>query len=725
MTSPPALETAAAPPVEIQGVLERITFQNEDSGFTVARLAEAGKPSRDLTTVVGTLAGVPVGSTVALSGWWVKDARHGWQFKVNTWQLLTPNTVNGIERYLGSGLIKGVGPRFAARIVKAFGLDTLTILENEPEELLKVPGLGAKRLAGIRAAWQEQKAIHAIMIFLQGHGIPATYAVRIWKTYGQEALVKVTENPYRLAEDIWGIGFVTADRIAQALGIPSQDPRRARAGILHALNEAAGDGHCFLPADELLASAEQLLAVPRHLVADQIAPLAADGRLVVDQDAVYPAPLYHAERGAARSLGALVSGGTTFAINPAQAIPWAATRLKLAFAPEQAQAVEVALSHKAAVLTGGPGTGKTTILTALLLILEAKGATVQLAAPTGRAAKRLAEATGREAKTIHRLLEFDPSVRGFRRQADNPLSVDHLVVDEASMLDIVLANALFRAIPPAASLLLVGDVDQLPSVGPGAVLREIIASGRLPVVRLTRIFRQGEGSLISVNAARINRGEPLELLPDFKGDKDFYAIFRDEPEAIEAEILSLCRDRLPRRYGFDPVAEIQILAPMRRGLAGTDHLNSRLQEVLNPRGATLGGRSVFRVGDKVMQIRNNYDKEVFNGDLGLVQAMDREEGTLTVSFDGRRVTYELSELSELVLAYAITVHKSQGSEFPCIILPIHTSHYPMLQRNLLYTGVTRGRRLVVLVGSAKAVRMAIRSQREDCRHTRLATRLKA
>lgn len=710
---------------EIQGVLERITFQNQENGFTVARLKEPGKTGEDLTTVVGSLSGVPVGSTLSLSGWWVRDAKHGWQFKINSFAVIKPNTVNGMERYLGSGLIKGIGPKYAGRIVKEFGLDTLDVLDQTPDRLHAVPGLGAKRVEQIKTAWAEQKEIHRIMVFLQGHGISATFAVKIYKTYGGQSLAVINENPYRLAEDIWGIGFRSADRIAQALGLPANDPRRARAGLLFALNEAISEGHCFLPTAFLLKEAEELLELSPLLLEEQIPELLALEKIIRDNDDIYLAPLFFAEKGAGHNLATLSRVGSSFTtINAEVAIPWACERLKLLLAPEQTQALKSALLHNVTVLTGGPGTGKSTILKALLLILEAKGCNVKLAAPTGRAAKRLLETTGREAKTIHRLLEFEPSSRGFKKNADNQLKADFVIIDEASMLDIVLANSLFKAIPRSASLLLVGDVDQLPSVGPGNVLRDVIDSGLAPVTRLTRIFRQGEGSLISLNAARINRGESLELLPDFKGHKDFYCIFRDDPEEIAREIVSLCRSRLPKRYGFDPIRDIQVLTPMRRGLIGADALNALLQESLNASGLALEVRNrAYRTGDKVMQIRNNYDKEVFNGDLGLVCDRDLEDQTVTVDFDGRQVVYELSELNELVLAYAVTVHKSQGSEFACVLLPIHTSHYPLLQRNLFYTGITRGKRMVVVVGSRKAISIAIRTHRENKRNTRLGERL--
>lgn len=710
---------------ELRGVLERITFQNQENGFTVARVQEAEKTGQ-LTTVVGALSGIPIGSTLALSGWWLKDARHGRQFKVNTYTVLTPNTINGITRYLGSGLIKGIGPKYAARIVKQFGLTTLDILEQAPQRLLEVPGLGEKRVGKIKNAWADQKEVRSLMIFLQGHGISATFAVKIYKVYGSRAIEVIQENPYRLADDIWGIGFKTADRIAQAMGIPGNDPRRARSGLLFTLNEATNDGHCFLPKGRLMELAGEILSIVPVLLEDQIPSLILDEKVVLEDERVYLASLYYAEKGVAANIRRLCDHASSFAgINTEIAVPWACARMRLDFAPEQHEAIKTALRHPLTIITGGPGTGKSTILKALLLILTAKGATVQLAAPTGRAAKRMNEATGQEARTIHRLLEFDPGIMGFKRNADHPLKMDFLVVDEASMMDVALANALLRAVPSQASVLLVGDVDQLPSVGPGSVLADIIESQKVPVICLTRIFRQGPGSLISLNAARIKRGEALDLQPEYKGLKDFYCIFRETPEEVENEILGLCRQRLPQKYGLDPIQDIQVLTPMRRGLIGTENLNIRLQEVLNPHGRPVGSANhPFRKGDKVMQIKNNYDKEVFNGDLGLVNGGDFEEQLITVNFDGRIITYEFSELNELVLAYAVTVHKSQGSEYPCVVMPVHTSHYLLLQRNLLYTGVTRGKRMVVLVGTRKALGIAIRNNKVFAGNTWLTKRLK-
>ncbi len=722
----------------IQGILDRITFQNEENGYTVARLLSDSK-DKEVITVVGFLSGVPVGSTLSLSGSWTNDSRYGRQFKLQGYEIVKPNTLNGIERYLGSGLIKGIGPAFAARIVARFGLNTLDILENDPDRLREVAGLGHTRIERVKKAWQEQKEIHRIMVFLQGHGISAAYAVKIYKAYGRKALQMVKKNPYQLTEDIWGVGFRIADSIALSLGVPANDPRRARAGLLFALDESAGEGHCFLPKEKLLQQAVQLLKLTgsvehpgqeslhsdQDLVEEQLESLEKDDKIAVEGENIALAPIYYAERGAATKLLELAAGKPQYNVaDTDRAVGWASQKMQLELAPEQADAIKMVLRHKVSVITGGPGTGKSTILKALLLILAQKGIVVSLAAPTGRAAKRLSETCSREAKTIHRLLEYDASVRTFKRNRDYPLEADMVVIDESSMMDITLANCLFRAIDSQAALVLVGDVDQLPSVGPGNVLKDIIRSEHIPVTRLQTVFRQGPGSLISLNAARINSGEFLELLPDYEGDKDFYCIFRDEAEDIEREILSLCGERLRKKYGFDPIRDIQVMAPMRKGIIGTENLNVRLQASLNPQAASRDGRQrQLLAGDKVMQIRNNYDKEVFNGDLGIVAAVHSDEDCLEVDFEERRVLYEAADLQELVLAYAITVHKSQGSEFPCVIIPIHTIHYPLLQRNLIYTAVTRGKKLVIMVGSKKAINIAIRNDRVVQRYTMLTERL--
>ena len=705
----------------IQGTLDHITFQNQENGFTVARLLQKG--GAEPVTVVGTLAGVPVGSTLLLTGSWTLDARFGRQFRVEQYQLIKPNTLAGIERYLGSGLIKGVGPGLAARIVETFGLATLDVLDQEPDRLLEVEGLGGKRLETIKQAWQAQRHIHQIMIFLQGHGISATYAVKIYKTYGSAAMEVVENNPFRLAEEIWGIGFKTADRIAASVGIVGNDPRRARAGLLYLLNTASEEGHCYLPEGELIRRGQELLGLSAEALTGQLPALVEDALLVATGGGIYLSALLQAERGVADAIKRLLAFPVkTNKVKDLDGLLTAGEhRMGIRFASEQRAAIGMALANKVSLVTGGPGTGKSTILRVLADILARYNLSLLQAAPTGRAAKRLAEATGREAKTIHRLLEFDPASFGFRYNSHNRLDAAYIVIDEVSMMDVVLANSLLQAVPETACVVLVGDADQLPSVGPGNVFADLLACGRLPTVRLNRIHRQGEGSLISLNASRINQGLDLELAPDYKGEKDFYCIFRDSPEMIEEEIIGLVATRLPKRYGFDPKQEIQVLTPMRRGVIGTDHLNRRLQAVLSPDdSASLSG---YRPGDKVMQIKNNYEKEVFNGDIGFVRAVQIDNALLEVSFDGRTLCYESSELNELMLAYAITIHKSQGSEFPCAIMPLHTTHYPMLQRNLLYTCVTRGKKLMVLVGSRKAIHIAISNNSVTGRYTDLRERL--
>lgn len=742
--------TASKPPVNrtgqsetVIGILDRITFQNEENGFTVARLEVAAEgqnsPENKMITVVGHLAEVPVGSTISLAGNWTMDPNYGRQFFSSSYTILQPNTLNGIERYLGSGLIRGIGPRFAGRIVKCFGLNTLEVLENDPNRLAEVSGLGRKRREEIKKAWAAQKEIHQVMIFLQSHNISASFSSKVYKAYGRKTLQIIQANPYRLAEDIWGIGFRTADAIARSLGLPAHGPQRFRAAILFVLQSAAGNGHCFQNREELRQAVAQLLDLSAAIsdsspdrqltetIEVQFAALATDKKIVLDGEAVYPAALYRAEKMAAKNLLRIGNAVSPYERpNLEKDADWAGRAMGLSLAPEQRIAITTALRHRLTILTGGPGTGKSTILKGLLLILEKEGAAIKLAAPTGRAAKRLGEACGREAKTIHRLLEFDPATMGFKRNGDSPVKGDFFIIDEASMMDIGLADDFLKAIPPAASLLLVGDGDQLPSVGPGNFLQDIIAAGHLPLVRLHKIFRQSPGSLISINAALINSGKPLELLPDYEGDKDFYCIFREEAAAIEQEIISLSSGRLTRKYAFDPFRDIQVLTPMRKGLIGTDNLNRRLQAVLNPRASGLTTDSPrFLAGDKVMQIRNNYDKEVFNGDLGFVREQATDDGTLAVEFDGKTVFYEAADQTELMLAYATTVHKSQGSEFPCILIPIHTSHYPLLQRNLLYTAITRGKNLVIVVGSKKAIAMAIHNNRPQQRRTRLRQRLAA
>jgi exodeoxyribonuclease V alpha subunit len=727
----------------VHGYLERITYYNEENHFTVARLQETGK--KELITIVGNLAGITPGESLKLTGKWVADPRFGPQFRVERFETVVPATVNGIRKYLGSGLIRGIGPVMAKRIVKVFGLQTLDVIDHSPGRLAEVAGIGPKRVALITRAWEDQKEIRGIMVFLQDHGISAAYAAKIYKQYGNAAVEVVKTNPYRLAADVHGIGFITADRIARQAGIDPNSITRAEEGTLYVLNESTNEGHVYLPCETLVTRAAQMLEVSRDLVAEALERLITRRRVVREDEAVYPAPFYAAETSLAERLGGLrdagaavgVPGGTRRGyprqwvsgsagrVDTAQALPWVEKRLGLRLAEKQAQAVACAVSNKVLVITGGPGTGKTTIIRAMINIYQALGVRVVLAAPTGRAAKRMQEASGHEARTIHRLLEFSPAKGHFQRDQDSPLDADAVIVDEASMIDTLLMNSLVRAIPRSAALILVGDTNQLPSVGPGNVLRDIIDSGRFKVVTLTEIFRQSRESRIVVNAHRINRGEFPDLRPPETGrPSDFYFIQEEDPATAVQTILNLCKVRLPRRFGWHPVRDIQVLTPMHKGLAGAANLNAELQNLLNPgKEGVVRGHRMFRTHDKVMQVVNNYQKEVFNGDIGRITAVHFDEQQLKVNFDSRTVGYEFSELDELVLAYAVSVHKAQGSEYPVVIMPVLTQHYVLLQRNLVYTGVTRGKNLVVLVGTKKALAIAIRNDEPRRRYTRLKERL--
>ncbi len=716
----------------LQGTVERITYVNEETQYVVARLDVPG--SRDLATIVGNLPSLTPGETLRLQGTWTHHKKYGDQFHVQQYETVAPATLTGVQRYLGSGLIKGIGPVFAKRLVDAFGLDTLRVIEEEPDRLRTVEGIGPLRVQRITTAWAEQKEIREVMLFLQGHGVSSTYAVKIFKAYGQAAIATVKANPYRLAQDIYGIGFKTADGIARNLGVPPDSPLRAQAGIIHVLQALSDEGHVYAPEADLLREAETTLEIPRPLLADAMADLAREGLVVAEElpgggRAIYLTPLHVAEEQVARRLADLLRAPRLpVRVDVEKALVWVEGVTGLQLAPQQREAIRMALTHKALVITGGPGTGKTTILRCIIQILEKKGVRIHLASPTGRAAKRMAEATGHQALTIHRLLEWSPAAAGFQRNAHRPLETDLVIVDEASMIDVVLMNGLLRAVPLMATLVLVGDADQLPSVGPGTILRDILESGRVPSVRLTEIFRQAEQSRIVLNAHRVNRGEFPDLSrPAGGGDSDFHFLPEEEPERLQQLIVELASRRLPARLRFDPVEDIQVLTPMHRGVIGATQLNAALQAALNPARAGVvevmrGGR-IFRVGDRVMQVRNNYDKEVYNGDIGRIARIDLEEQEVVVRVDGRPVTYDFSELDELMLAYAATVHKSQGSEYPAVILPMHTTHYPMLQRNLLYTALTRAKRLLVLVGMKKALAIAIRNDATLRRCSRLADRL--
>jgi exodeoxyribonuclease V alpha subunit len=723
-----ALSALAAPVAStetIVGQVERVTFHSAESGFCVLRVKARGR--RDLATIVGHAASINAGEWVSATGAWVQDRQHGLQFKADALTTTQPTTAEGIERYLASGLIRGIGPVYAKKLVGTFGESVLDLIEQEPGRLREVPGIGPKRAAGIAAGWAEQKAVREIMLFLHEHGAGTARAVRIFRTYGPDAIRVVSENPYRLARDIRGIGFRTADRIAANLGVARDAPMRVRAGISFALAEAMDEGHCGLPEEELVQSTCELLEVEQPLVEKALADELREGEVVADavedRRCVFLARLYRAEREIAGRLRALARGTLPWGeVDAGRAIPWVEARTGLVLAESQREALALVLRSRVLVITGGPGVGKTTLVRSILLALRAKGVEVTLCAPTGRAAKRLAESTSMEAKTIHRLLEADPSAGGFKRNELEPLACDLLVVDEVSMVDVPLMRALLRALPEHAALLLVGDMDQLPSVGPGQVLADVIASGAVPVVRLTEVFRQAAGSRIVTGAHRVREGK----MPDLRAAEgsDLYFVEADEPDAAARKLLAVVRDRIPARFGLDPVRDVQVLCPMNRGRLGARSLNAELQAALNPpRGA--GQARVERFGwsyapgDKVMQVANNYEREVFNGDLGVVQAVDTEAGEIVTEFDGRAITYALGELDELALAYATTIHKAQGSEYPAVVIPLTTQHYAMLARNLLYTGLTRGKRLVVLVGSKRALAIAVRNGTARRRWTRL------
>ena len=711
MLSPGKLQDERGEPEVLAGLVERVTFHNDENGFSVLRVKVRGR--RDLETVVGHTPAIGAGEWITASGEWVEDRSYGRQFKARFLRTSQPTSVEGIRRYLASGMIHGIGKVYAAKLVQAFGEDVFDVIENHPERLREVSGIGPVRAARIVEAWAEQKVVREIMVFLHEHGVSTARAVRIFKTYGVDSVQVMSENPYRLARDIRGIGFRTADTIAMQLGIEKTAMIRIRSGISFALAEATNDGHCGLPRDRLIADTAGLLEVAPDLVAEALEQEIGDGYVVVDRvgdtECVFQLALYRAEAYIARRLHGLRRGDRPWPdIDSEKAIPWAQQHTGLELAGSQREAVRTALLSKVMVVTGGPGVGKTTIVNTILRILAAKQVRIALCAPTGRAAKRMSEATGREAKTIHRLLEVDPRYGTFRRTEENPLECDLLVVDEASMVDVMLMYALLNALPGNAALLMVGDVDQLPSVGPGQVLADVIGSGLLPVVRLAEVFRQAAESRIIVNAHRINEGEIPELArPD--GESDFYFVRADEPETALQRIIELVGTRIPGRFGFDPVQDIQVLCPMQRGDVGARRLNKELQETLNPSEERKVERFgwTFSRGDKVMQTENDYDREVYNGDIGFVQDVDPETAEITVEFDGRALAYGFGELDALVPAYATTIHKAQGSEYPAVVIPVTTQHYIMLQRNLLYTGVTRGKRLVVLVGQHKAVAIAV------------------
>ena len=706
------------PATLLRCVVERITYQNPENGYSVLKVKVKGY--NDLVTLVGNLLEVPVGSVLLCRGEWKVDKRYGSQFVAATWEETMPATVYGIEKYLGSGLVKGIGPRFARAIVQRFGTETIDIIETEIERLYEVPNIGRKRVAKIRESWEKQKDIKNVMLFLQGYGVSTAYAAKIYREYGKESIDKVRENPYRLADDIWGIGFKTADGIAAKMGYEKEDPRRCRSGILYTLGQLSDEGHVYAGEEQLVKTAGQLLEAGETAIRDTLAGMLQAEDLILDKDAIYLPPFYHAECGTSRRLRDLAesTGRSLFdgLFDPSSLT----AETGIEYDEVQLAAIRQAVTSKVMVLTGGPGTGKTTTTQGIIAALKKAGLRVLLAAPTGRAAKRMSEATGMEAKTIHRLLEYNPQ-DGYKRNDENPLEGDALIVDECSMIDILLMNNLLKAVPVGMRLVLVGDIDQLPSVGAGNVLRDIIDSQRIPVVRLVRIFRQAQKSRIVMNAHAINQGR----FPDTSNgrDTDFFFMREDDPERAAETIVRLVKERLPRAYRESP-DRIQVLTPMQRGVVGAANLNLLLQQALNPSGPSLNrGGYTYRQGDRVMQQRNNYDKDVFNGDLGYIREVDTEERTLKVDFDGKWIEYDTTELDELTLAYATTIHKAQGSEYPIVVMPVLMTHFVMLQRNLIYTGITRAKKICVLLGAAKALAYAVRNVSVLKRNTRLKERL--
>ena len=700
----------------IKATLENVIYHNPENGYSVYQVNEEG--TIGYQTVVGTFSDVAEGSLLVLDGVWRTDKRYGRQFAVEAWHEELPSSVLGIERYLSSGLIKGIGPTMAHRIVKKFGKDTFWVLENNPDMLLQVQGIGRDRMKKIKDSWLKQKDVKEIMIFLQGCGVSAAYAVKIYKEYGNESIGKVKENPYCLADDVFGIGFKMADAIAFKLGYSQNDMRRCKAGVVYTLNQLSNSGHCYADRDQLIKYACDLLQVDERLVDEAISVLLFDEALIDDDDAIFLPMFYHSEIGVANKIKTLLRNKTDNLLDGSFDIRRISEQTGIDYDDVQVDAIKQALTSKVMVLTGNPGTGKTTTLLGIIAAFESFKLQILCAAPTGRAAKRMSEATGREAMTIHRLLEY--SHDGFVRNKDNPLTGDVLIIDESSMIDISLMNALIKAIPKKMRLILVGDIDQLPSVGAGNVLRDIIDSRVVPVIRLTRIFRQALSSRIVTNAHRVNHGE----MPDITNgkDADFFFLNEDDPERAAGKIVDLVSNRLPHAYGYS-IDDIQVLVPMKNSPVGVTNLNIVLQEALNPEGECLiVGSYKFRPGDKVMQIRNNYDKNVFNGDIGTVKAIDIEERTMTVMFD-KEVDYESGEFSELVLSYACTIHKSQGLEYPVVIMPLLMSHYIMLQRNLVYTGITRAKKLCIIIGSKKALAMAVKNESVSKRNTRLKERL--
>ncbi|WP_334473086.1 SF1B family DNA helicase RecD2 [Arsenophonus sp. PmNCSU2021_1] len=716
-------------PQSLEGVVERVSFHSEVSGFFVIRAKVSGH--KDLITVTGNTASISAGEYIECMGIWLNDVNYGLQFKTHHIKTIVPTTLEGMEKYLGSGMVKGIGPVFAKQLIKSFGADVFNVIEHHPDKLLEVEGIGKKRQQKISSAWAEQKVVREIMVFLQSHGVGTSRAVRIYKTYGESAISKVLENPYQLSIDIYGIGFKTADQIAQNLGVDTQSLIRAQAGIRHVLQELSNQGHCAEEQEALINKTHRLLNIHEDIIRQAIEIELTERRLVLqsveNEIWVFLSSLSFAEQGVAGHLKRLISGKLPWEnIAQEKSIPWVEKQNKITLSDSQKTAIEKTLNSKVSVITGGPGVGKTTVINSILHIIKTKGIKPTLCAPTGRAAKRLSESTRENATTIHRLLDFDPSQFDFKHNADNPIDTELLVVDESSMIDIVLMNKLLRALPDHSALLLVGDIDQLPSVGPGNVLSDIIHSQQIPISRLTKIFRQSACSKIITSAHAINMGRFPEIVK--KGEEsDFFFIHSEDIEDIKNKLLNIILHRLPMRFGFDPVRDIQVLTAMNRGGIGAHSINDMLQSQLNNNvtssKVTRYGRTLS-LGDKVIQLVNNYDKDVFNGDIGIITLIDTVESEVIIDFDGRTIRYDFNELDEISLAYATTIHKSQGSEYPCVVIPIAMQNYLMLERNLIYTGVTRGKKMVVIIGQKKALSLAINKQNSIKRKTWLLARLK-
>jgi len=703
---------------KIRCTIDHITYQNQENGYSVLQASVKGY--RDKQTLVGTFHEVTVGACLVVEGEWKVDKRYGRQFAAQSWEEELPATIVGIEKYLGSGLVKGIGPKFAKLIVSHFGLETFEVIEKDIDRLLEVPGIGKTRVALIRTSWEKQKDVKDIMVFLQGHGVSSTFAAKIYKKYGKESIEKVSDNPYCLADDIWGIGFKTADSIAKNLGYTNNDPRRCRSGILYTLGKLSEEGHVYAEREQLLKTAKELLQADEEPITATLDQMIEKEDLVIDEDAIFLPPFYYAECGVANKLKRLIDTSSKDLFEEDVNIEKIVRRTGIHYDDVQVAAIKQAVQSKVMVLTGGPGTGKTTTTIGIIAALQSMGLRILLAAPTGRAAKRMSEATGKEAKTIHRLLEYNPA-EGYGRNDENPLDGGALIVDECSMIDVILMNSLLKAIPIDMRLILVGDIDQLPSVGAGNVLRDIIDSEHIPVVRLTRIFRQAMSSRIITNAHRINQG----LFPDISNGKntDFFFIQKEDPSLAAAEIVNIVKNRIPKAYHIS-TNDIQVLTPMQRSVVGAANLNVILQEAINPKGESLSrGGFKYRQGDRVMQIRNNYDKDVFNGDVGYIESVNMDDRSLTVRFEEKHVEYEDSELDELTLAYATTIHKSQGSEYPVVVIPLLMTHFVMLQRNLVYTGITRAKKICIIVGTTKALAYSIHNMVVQKRNTRLKERL--